>query len=59
VHAEVGPIELYCQRLIDPDQSLQLVVHRQPGSESYEKLELLSVIGGQHLDEAPAAEPGD
>ncbi|WP_327007969.1 helix-turn-helix transcriptional regulator [Dactylosporangium sp. NBC_01737] len=60
VHPEVGPIDLHCQRLIDPDQSQQLVVYTaQPGSESHEKLELLNVIGGQHLNEAPAADLGD
>ncbi|MFF5232290.1 helix-turn-helix transcriptional regulator [Dactylosporangium sp. NPDC000521] len=60
VHPQVGPIDLHCQRLIDPDQSQQLVVYTaQPGSESHEKLELLKVIGGQHLDEAPAAGLGD
>ncbi|MEV4511706.1 hypothetical protein AB0K00_22370 [Dactylosporangium sp. NPDC049525] len=51
--------DLHCQRLIDPDQSQQPVVYTaQPGSESNEKLELLKVIGGQHLDEAPAADHG-
>jgi hypothetical protein len=59
VHPEVGPIELQCQRLIDPDQSQQLVVYTaKPGSESQDKLRLLNVIGGQRLDEAPAADLG-
>jgi hypothetical protein len=57
VHPEVGPIDLQCQRLIDPDQSQQLVDYTaQPGSESQDKLRLLNVIGGQRLDEAPAAD---
>lgn len=56
MHPEVGPIDLHCQQLIDPDQSQRLVVYTaQPGSASHEKLDLLKVIGGQHLDEAPAA----
>jgi len=50
VHPEVGPLDLHCQRLIDPDQSQQLVVYTAaPGSESQEKLRLLTVIGGQRV----------
>lgn len=46
VHPEVGPLELNCQVLLDPDQSHRLLVYTAvPGTESYEKLELLSVIG--------------
>ncbi|GAA4255815.1 helix-turn-helix transcriptional regulator [Dactylosporangium darangshiense] len=53
MHPEVGPIDLHCQRLIDPDQAQQLVVYTaQPGSESHEKLQLLSVIGGPTPDRA-------
>ncbi|WP_439332431.1 hypothetical protein [Saccharopolyspora antimicrobica] len=34
-----------CQTLLDPDQSHMLLVYTAaPGSESYEKLRLLSVI---------------
>jgi hypothetical protein len=45
-HREVGALLLHCQRLIDPDQSQQLVVYTAtPGTEDYEKFELLSVIG--------------
>ena len=45
-HPEVGPLELHCQMLVDPDQSQSLVVYTAtPGSESYEKLQLLSVVG--------------
>jgi hypothetical protein len=45
-HREVGTLLLHCQRLIDPDQSQQLVVYTAtPGTEDYEKFELLSVIG--------------
>ncbi len=50
VHPEVGALELHCQRLIDPDQAHSLMVYTAvPGSESYEKLGLLSVIGTQSL----------
>jgi transcriptional regulator with XRE-family HTH domain len=46
VHPEVGTLELACQSLVDSDQSHRLVVYTAvPGSESYEKLQLLSVIG--------------
>ncbi|WP_329382178.1 helix-turn-helix transcriptional regulator [Streptomyces sp. NBC_01716] len=45
-HPEVGPLELTCQRLIDPGQAHSLLVYTAiPGTESYEKLHLLSVIG--------------
>lgn len=46
VHPEVGPLSLACQRLIDPDHGHALLVYTAtPGSESQEKLRLLSVIG--------------
>lgn len=48
VHPEVGELELSCQTLLDPDQSHRLLVYTaEPGSESYQKLQLLSVIGAQ------------
>jgi transcriptional regulator with XRE-family HTH domain len=44
-HREVGLLELTCQTLLDPDQSHRLLVYTAaPGSESYEKLQLLSVV---------------
>jgi hypothetical protein len=50
IHPQVGPLELECQTLLDPDQSHRLLVYTaQPGTESYEKLRLLSVIGAQKL----------
>ena len=50
VHPEVGALELACQSLIDPEQSHILLVYTAvPGSESHEKLQLLSVIGAQAL----------
>jgi len=45
-HADVGLLELSCQVLLDPEQSHSLLVYTAvPGSDSYEKLKLLSVIG--------------
>ncbi|GAA2212604.1 helix-turn-helix transcriptional regulator [Nonomuraea monospora] len=50
VHPEVGALELTCQRLVDPAQAHSLLVYTAvPGSESYEKLQVLSVIGTQTL----------
>ncbi|WP_199444378.1 helix-turn-helix transcriptional regulator [Umezawaea beigongshangensis] len=49
-HPEVGALELNCQRLVDPGQAHSLMVYTAtPGSESYEKLQVLSVIGAQVL----------
>ncbi|MFF2378313.1 helix-turn-helix transcriptional regulator [Streptomyces xiamenensis] len=48
VHPELGALELTCQRLVDPDQGHSLLVYTAiPGSESHEKLQLLSVLGAQ------------
>ncbi|MET8046578.1 helix-turn-helix transcriptional regulator [Streptosporangium sp. NPDC005286] len=50
IHPEVGALELTCQRLVDPDQAHSLLVYTAiPGSESHDKLNLLSVIGTQTL----------
>lgn len=50
VHPELGDLELSCQVLLDPSQSHSLLVYTAtPGSESYEKLQLLSVIGTQAM----------
>jgi transcriptional regulator with XRE-family HTH domain len=47
-HPQLGPLELHCQILVDPDQSQSLLVYTAtPGSESHEKLRLLSVVAGQ------------
>lgn len=41
-HAELGELELYCQRLVDPDQAQELLVFSAtPGSPSYDKLQRL------------------
>ncbi|MFF5229288.1 helix-turn-helix transcriptional regulator [Dactylosporangium sp. NPDC000521] len=46
IHPEVGLLELTCQALLDSDQGHSLLVYTAvPGSESHEKLQLLSVIG--------------
>jgi hypothetical protein len=50
IHPELGALELTCQTLLDPDQSHLLLVYTAvPGTESHEKLQLLSVIGAQAL----------
>ncbi|WP_188510797.1 helix-turn-helix transcriptional regulator [Conyzicola nivalis] len=44
-HPTVGLLELNCQVLLDPEQAHALLVYTAvPGSESYEKLQLLSVL---------------
>lgn len=46
VHPEVGRIDLYCQTLLDPDQGQSLLIFTAtPGTESHEKLALLTVLG--------------
>ena len=55
VHPELGVLELSCQGLLDPDQSHSLLVYTAvPGSETYEKLQLLAVLGNQHLSGSPS-----
>ncbi|MEU4666857.1 DNA-binding protein [Amycolatopsis sp. NPDC023774] len=50
LHPEVGAIEVHGQTLLDPGQYQALVVFTAtPGTESQEKLQLLSVIGAQAL----------
>ena len=48
--AELGLLEVYCQMLfgLDQDQAL-LIFTATPGSDSYDKLRLPSVIGAQKL----------
>jgi hypothetical protein len=49
-HPEVGMLELQCQVLHDLVQGQSLLVFTAtPGTESYDKLQLLSVIGSQRL----------
>jgi transcriptional regulator with XRE-family HTH domain len=50
VHPEVGRIDLYCQLLLDPDQTHTLLVFTAtPGSDNHDKLALLAVLGAQTL----------
>ncbi|MFF3751524.1 helix-turn-helix transcriptional regulator [Streptomyces sp. NPDC002018] len=45
-HPELGVLELHCQVLFDNDQAQALLVYTAtPGTESYDKLQLLSVTG--------------
>jgi hypothetical protein len=49
-HPSVGVMELQCQLLHDLDQGQTLLVlTATPGTESYEKLQLLSVLGTELL----------
>lgn len=49
-HPELGLIDLHCQNLLDPDQSQTLLVFTAtPGTESYEKLQLLGVLGTERM----------
>lgn len=53
LNPEVGELILQCQLLHDPDQGQALLVFTAtPGSESYQKLQLLSVIGNQQISAA-------
>jgi transcriptional regulator with XRE-family HTH domain len=48
VHPQVGRLDLTCQTLVDPSQShLLLVYTATPGTESYEKLQLLTVVAAR------------
>lgn len=50
LHPTVGRLALNCQTLLDPDQSHRLLVYTAvPGSDSHQKLHLLSVIGTQTI----------
>jgi hypothetical protein len=49
-HPAVGELELFCQLLDDPEQQQTLLVFTaSPGSESDQRLRLLSVVGHQRL----------
>jgi transcriptional regulator with XRE-family HTH domain len=50
VHPELGPIHLNCQILFTQDGGQALLVFTAaPGSEDHSKLQMLSVLGTQHL----------
>lgn len=45
-HPDLGVLELHCQVLFDPDQAQALLVYTAtPGTESHDKLQLLSLLG--------------
>jgi transcriptional regulator with XRE-family HTH domain len=47
-HPAVGVLDLHCQTLFDADQPQGLLVYTAtPGSESYEKLQLLTMLGAR------------
>jgi transcriptional regulator with XRE-family HTH domain len=49
-HPEVGVMTVQCQLLHDHEQGQSLLVYTAtPGTESYQKLQLLSVIGNQRI----------
>jgi transcriptional regulator with XRE-family HTH domain len=49
-HPVVGNLELYCQILLDQDQSQALLVFTAtPGTDSQDKLDLLAVLGQQRM----------
>ncbi|MGW1564085.1 helix-turn-helix transcriptional regulator [Streptomyces sp. NPDC002144] len=59
VHPEVGKLTLHRQTLLDPDQEHSLLVFTAtPGTDSYDKLQVLDVIGTQQLTDDPAAHHG-
>jgi transcriptional regulator with XRE-family HTH domain len=50
VHPQLGLLEIECQRLFDVDRAQGLLVFTAtPASESYEKLELLAVLGSETM----------
>jgi hypothetical protein len=54
VHPRVGPLELYCQLLLEPDQGQSLLIFTAtPGTDSHEKLALLTVLGTDRFAVGP------
>lgn len=50
INPEVGELTVHCQILLDPDQEHSLLTFTAtPGTESYEKLQLLAIVGNQRL----------
>jgi hypothetical protein len=51
MHSEVGELSLYCQVVLDPDQLQTLLVFTAtPGTESADKVRLLSVVGTLNIE---------
>ncbi|MFJ9908972.1 transcriptional regulator, partial [Streptomyces sp. NPDC101152] len=45
LHPELGELEMYAERLVDPDAAQELLVFSAtPGSPSHEKLQLLTAM---------------
>jgi hypothetical protein len=56
-HPQVGRLTLDCQTLIAENESQILLVYTAtPGTQSAERLRLLSIVGGQEFADAPAWE---
>jgi transcriptional regulator with XRE-family HTH domain len=56
VHPEIGELTLHCQFLLDPDQEHSLLVFTAtPGTDSYDRLQLLAILGNQQLPSGTAA----
>ncbi|KOU37834.1 helix-turn-helix transcriptional regulator [Streptomyces sp. WM6378] len=54
LHPVVGALDLDCEGLLSDDHGQRLVVHSaRPGTQTYERLELLRVIGLQDLTPSP------
>ncbi|MDQ0930994.1 helix-turn-helix transcriptional regulator [Streptomyces turgidiscabies] len=59
VHPVVGVLELDCEIMVAHDHRQLLIVHTaRPGTESYERLRLLRVVGVQDLSPTPTPPPG-
>ena len=53
LHPQLGPIEVDCQALFTEDRSQALLVlTAPPGTEGYEKLQLVAALGQEHFPEA-------
>ena len=59
-HPLVGLLELDCEVLLNHEHHQQLIVHTaRPGTESYERLQLLRVVGLQDLSPSGAGAVGE
>ncbi len=55
VHPQVGPVDLDCEILLTPDEGQRLVIlSAAPGTEAYDKLKLIAVLGDQNVSPAPS-----
>ena len=59
VHGTIGMIALDCQALIAEEEGQVLLVYTAtPGTQDYERLRLLSVVGAQEFESSVEARPG-